>query len=108
MMINNNNCDSWHRVWGQGRQGGCDRIHVEELEADDPGAESPEDQLALVGDAGRGGELLGQHSGQGDSLNKGQKRCGQLGSVQKPGVPGLRGLEVLGEEGGRRPSTVAP
>lgn len=68
-MINSNNCDSWHRVRWQGHQGGCDQIHLEELETDDPGAESPEDQLALVGDEGRGGKLLGQHSGQGDSLN---------------------------------------
>lgn len=51
---------------------------------------------------------IGGVRGRGNSLNKGLKWSGWLDSVQKPGVPELKSLEMLGEEGGREAQNSCP
>lgn len=68
-----------------------DQIHLEELEADDPGAERVQkDRLSLAG-RWRGGVA----SREADVASRGAaqtkaSRCGQLDSVQKPRAQGSK------------------
>ena len=68
--------------------------HFSTLARKIPWMEEP-GRLQSMGSLPRGGLR-----GQDDSLNKGLKRSGWLGSVQEPGVAGLKALEMLWEERG--------